>query len=403
MDLPTLINFLNVFSTGKGKESKLSRQAGEVAKTIAEVNTSRSTSIKYRAKSLIAQYPVLCSDNLSSKSVVLVNKALEHEYVNLLKLIIQNDGVQDYKNTSSYLKNFHQNIHNDKNLDSTLDIIKHEHLKEANIDLLTPINEDLNQRSLNEDTVLKEHNAILTEADTEKDEKPKDKSDMSAKAKIDNVEIKKANAITPTNVSVDISYNAGGNAIAKNITFGVKCVAHLLESNDIEYYLPNSVITRTPIMRMIQWTTGEIKFFKDFLFAIDELKKTALKSNDKDNFWWRKLQTLSKTSKYTPLFKRKGGNMNHKPIPITTMVISKENVDNIKFKHGIDILQKPSFTRKIIENFFLMTFIVVDESIETVYIFNDDTNDFSAYSFRSLEGFSKQNNIDIKDVYSLLK
>ena len=183
-----------------------------------------------------------------------------------------------------------------------------------------------------------------------------------------------------------------------------------MNSSDIEKYLPTSVITRTPIMRAIQWTTGEIKFFKDFLLNIDAIKDMANKNNDRDNFWWRKLQELSRQSKMHPLLRKFAGkNKNGKerlaqaPIPITTMVITKENVDNIKNRYGIDILNKPSFAYKIMSNFFLMTFIVVDESIETLYMYNEETRNFSAYSFKSLETYSKQKSLDIKDLYSLFK
>jgi hypothetical protein len=413
MDLPTLINLLSSFEIGGKKRSSSLDPAIDAIRGSA---TSNNNSIKYRAKNLVAQYPILYSDNVSSSTVQLLNKALEHEYVNLIRLLVQNVGAEDnFSSTSQFLGNFHQNIYSDRNLEPGLnESVINIALKEANKELLTPIEEDLNFRTLNEGTITKEHRMMLEDkgnGNSSNGSVPSgDDKVTSAKANIDKVEISKANELTPTSVSADIAYVKDNNSFNKTITFGVKAVAHLLSSGDIEKYLPSSVITRTPIMRAIQWTTGEIKFFRDFLLNVDEIKDLANKNNSRDTFWWRKLQELSRVSKMHPFLKNfalklNGSNADRikAPIPITTMVITKENVDNIKFKHGIDILNKPSFAYKIMRNFFLMTFIVVDESIETVYMYNEETKNFSTYSFKSLEGHSKQKNLDIKDLYSLFK
>jgi hypothetical protein len=424
MDIPALLKFFNMFGVGKSVASRDEDDPiGEIASVLVGMKTSNSNSIKYRAKNLIAQYPILYSDNVSSSTVQLLNKALEVEYVNLLRLIIQNNGASNnFSSTDKYLQGFHQNIHNDRNLDDTLQSIAGDNsarnesammevaLKQANKELLTPIDEDLNMRTVNEDTVLKGHRALLeadSDKDKDKDEDKKGDTFQKASANVDKIEIQKANELTPTSVTATITYIPTGSSqpVPKDITFGVKCVAHLLQSVDIEKYLPNTVITRSPMMRAIQWTTGEIKFVKDFLLNIDEIKDMAVDNNDRGNFWWRKLSELSRVSKLNPFLRKLSGNKlkGNNPIPTATMVITKENVDNIRHRHGIDILNKPTFAYKIMKNFFLMTFIVVDESIETMYMYNEDTKNFSAYSFKSLEGFSKQKKMDIKDLYELIR
>jgi len=428
MDLPTLISFFDLFGLGKNDKKQLPSALDDIASVMVGVSTSNNNSIKYRARNLIAQYPILFSDNISSTTVQLLNRALELEYVNLLRLIIQNDGApSNFKSTADYLAGFHSNIHNDRNLDGALAQIATESvtkdaydesaiismaLKEANKELLMPFNEDLNLRIINEDTVVKAHKALLEAKDSKNGDKTKDKTDntdLSSKTKvnIDKIEIQKANELTPTSVTASITFTPQNSTEAqkKDITFGVKCVAHLLASDDIEKYLPNTVIAKSPMMRLIQWTTGEIKFFQDFLLNLDEIKDMAKDNNDRDNFWWRKLSELSSVAKMHPFLKKfSGGKLDgHRPIPTATMVITKENVDNIKHRHGIDILNKPSFAYKIMGNFFLMTFIVVDESIETVYMYNEDTKNYSIYSFKSLESYAKQKTMDIKDLYNFFK
>ncbi|ALN97949.1 hypothetical protein Bp8pS_270 [Bacillus phage vB_BpuM-BpSp] len=415
MDIQALTSFISAFGIKAGKDNDGEKILGSFLMNRA---SSRTGSIKFRSRDLIAQYPVLASDNISAKTLQILNKGLEVEYVNLLRLLIQNDGATNFSNTGEYLSRFHQNISNRvgstdedrKDSNNYEKMVKEDVQIESKIhsisnrELLENFNENLNFQSLNELTISRAHQQVVVN-EAKKDEKPKKFDDEpKVKSNITSSEVKKANELSPTNITVTIDYKIDGGSKSKDIIFGVKCVTHLIESADVEYYLPNAVVNKTPVMRFIQWTSGEIKFFSDLLFSIDEIKKTAIKSNSKGNFWWRKLQTLSKISKHRSslLGLAKGKNIK-RPIPTSTMIISKENVDNIKYKHGIDILEKPSFAAKIIDNFFLMNFIIVDESIETVYMYNDETKDFSILSFRSFENFSKQKNIDIKDIYSLLK
>ena len=174
MGLPTLVNFLSMFELGKKPSSGA---LDDIATVLAGVSTTNGNSIKYRAKNLIAQYPILYSDSVSSSTVQLVNKALEHEYVNLLRLLIQNVGAtNNFSSTSKFLQGFHQNIYNDKNLDAGLKLVNGPNpntnesmiqiaFKEANKELLNPFIKDLNQRSLNEETITKEHRLMLKEDD----------------------------------------------------------------------------------------------------------------------------------------------------------------------------------------------------------------------------------------------
>lgn len=464
-DFNTLIDFISNFSkaTGIGKSSDKndSELWNGVNDTIHNVASFNSNSLRHRVKDLIAQYPILFSDNLTNKSLMLCTRAFEHEYVNMLALLINNDSIASKNmNSTDFLSQFHNNIfRNNTDLEINMgskgvsESYTVKNFEEGNIELLKPIlNETI---SLNDKTRNRYVKKIITEAYNQNNKKVEDEvnnrikeqerkidqnptlsnsekknqknnidkgtirsqvekemgifgSTVSTTGKdsgITTIDIKKTNDLVPTMVSVDITFPVGGTAINKKIMFGVKCVAHIIRSEDIEYYLPNAVSKSSNWAKLIRWTTGELKFFKDLVFSVDEIKKDAIKSRDKNSFWWRKLKTLADMSKSNSFFKRAlNGNKDIKRfIPITTMIISKQNVDNIKNNTGIDILSNPNFANKILKNFFLMTFAIVDESIETLYLFNEQTKDFDSYSFNSLSRETKQNNIDIKDVYKIFK
>jgi len=450
-DFNTLVSFISNFAqaTGiniPGMGGDKGDIGDDITSTINNTASFNSNSLRYRVKDLIAQYPILISESLSNKSLMLTTRTFEHEYVNMLALLINNDSIASSDTSSSkFLSNYHNNINNDNtsmgisyNTTGRSESFSVKNFEEANKELLLPIklSEDtINSMSVNSYTrkILDEsgYSKTPSKEDVEKevkrrmDENPNlDEeqvredvkrdlnvgfgSNISTTGKdsgISTIDIKKTNDLVPTTVTVDLTFPVGSTAVTKKIMFGVKCVAHPLKADDIEYYLPTAIHRSSPWARMIQWTTGEIKFFKDLVLSVDEMKKTAIKNNDRNGFWWRKLQTLSATAKGNAFFKRAlNGNKDIQTfIPITTMVISKENVDNIKNKTGIDILSKPAFASKIVKNFFLMTFAIIDESIETLYLFNEQTTDYDSYSFSSLDRQTKQNNMDIKDIYKIFK
>lgn len=370
-------------------------------------------SIRNKTKDLILQYPVLASNSISSDAIQITSRALEHDYVNLLSVLINQkifeEVDKDEAEVDVFLRKYHTNIYRGAYSETTkVDMQK------ANNELLTPFSETINLQNLNN---LSFPNSILTEAEATTQDKIKEREDKlkeregkikeketelrnrkPGNAEISKMDFKKLNDMTPTMVKLSLKVKSGENIFDKPITFGVKAVIHPLFSDDVIYYLSDILRDNSKFFRLIQWTTGEIKFFRDLVASLDTMKKTAITSTKKDTFWWRKLQSMAKNTFIRKLINKTEG----EPVPTATMVISKQDCDVIKNRYGIDILNSPKYVMTIMKKFFLLGFVVIDESTNMVYLFNDVARDYDYYTLNALKSFGKDET-DMDVAKSLMK
>jgi hypothetical protein len=373
-------------------------------------NINRRGSIRERTKNLILQYPILLSDTVSYDSALLVSRSFEHEYANMLVMIINSDirAVED-DNLQSYLQNYHTNygyqgmgdVINDNNIQestSVKDIIN------LNKELSEPFDNYYNESILNElsyPTCILENTDLLLENRNQRNND--DDDNKYAEVQYNRVAYEKLNNAQPTiiNTCLTIKPSKGSQDIVKKpFTFGVKTIIHSISSEDVVYYLSDSVKNKSKFFRLFKWTTGEISFFKDLVAQSSVMKKMAIDSEKRETFWWRKLKSLSERhfiANLMDLVKRKPA-----PVPTATLVISKEDVDRIKNKYGIDIYTSKSFAYKIIKDYFLLSLVIVDESTEMFHIFDETSRLFIHYSFDSMRSFGMINR-EVDGTHSLFR
>lgn len=417
-------------------------------------------SIKSQAKNLILQYPMLFSDDNSTSSMELFSRAMEAEYTSLM-LVVLNKELSYYmdSNASSLediLKKYHTNIDASKGLgivnEQGEDIflrpffanvdraMSKDTLHEACQNLLLTPEECYKQSVLNESIIPK---CLLEEAgityrndstegvnggtyftnqnrvrplmesfdiplseegesgiEVKKVSRPKRAAQGgSMDAKVTNVDFKKLNNLMPTLVTVRLRLidKESKTPFEKEAMFGIKAVVHPLKSTDVRYYLANQVKDKFKLFRLIQWTTGEIKLVKDLILNKDAVKKTALDSKYKNTFWWRKLSSLANSSKIKAMLNSKDA-----PIATATMCITMNDVNAIKNKNGIDLLNDMKAVDSIVRNYFLLGFAIIDDATEAVYIWNSDSKSFNYHTFKSIDKYGKERESGL-DAMSALK
>lgn len=199
-----------------------------------------------------------------------------------------------------------------------------------------------------------------------------------------NTDIKKANEAEPTLMIVNFVYFDKGESqqIANSCVIGVKAYIHYVDPEDIV----NRVVLKSSdtkgLFNLIRATTGEIAFFKDFLFAVDRAKVDAVaKSNGSSNKIWKLLELRAdrlKAAKATRQFQSGCA-------AISTLVLSQSEVDYIKQYKRID-LNKTGVAKGILKGYNLMALAIVDDVAEKVsFLYDDGSIDFEALSFMSLE------------------
>lgn len=217
---------------------------------------------------------------------------------------------------------------------------------------------------------------------------------------IDESKINKLNTMKPLMMNVSIQMLNKDDTIQPiNYVVGVKVRNHLIPADVLPEVAMYPLKEMDKISRKVKWRAGELKFFKDLVFRIDQKKQTAVDSRDPRRKWYRRLYELAHMkgdapttavirgkSLFTTFLREKIGKRDiaNGLIPNATIIISQNDVTNIKSQTSIDLLNA-STARKFCGELFLISFVVIDMEAESVKImFPDSHNDFEVHSLASI-------------------
>ena len=209
-------------------------------------------------------------------------------------------------------------------------------------------------------------------------------------------DVKKSNELVPTllHIRVVATDSKGKNNVNKYVDFivGVKATIHPIKSEEMIENLVEACKNHDGFFKFIKWTTGEISFLQDFLLNISEAKKDVFNRTSGSSPWWialKRRRVLAKMKKSMFISKR--------ILPNAAIVITQEEAEYIKNNHGFDLMD-PVFVAKIMDKFFLLAFIVVDNSTEVVYLKYDGQNSYQTVSFAGLEKENSNSARNFKDI-----
>lgn len=216
----------------------------------------------------------------------------------------------------------------------------------------------------------------------------KDISDMFTN-QVFSSDIKKANEMVPTMMVVNFITLDGEHQINRQVVIGVKAKLFPVESQDVINKIIVKNADRNILLKFIKASTKEISFLKDFLFAIDNAKLSAIANSRNGSSTNKLLKTLERRALNGKI--RKAFKVNNAYKAIATLVISREEADYIYKNNNIDVMN-PRVIRPIMENLSLMMFIVVDDSAETASILMDSGDDsYETISYTHLEREASDN------------
>ena len=197
-------------------------------------------------------------------------------------------------------------------------------------------------------------------------------------------DIKKANEAVPSMVVINfVTTIPGGQNVTSVAVIGVKAVLHYVTSEEMINRVVLKKSDNNTLLNFIRATTGEIEFFNDFLFAVKRAKIDAVARAGKgsNSKVWKILEIRADRSKLN----RASGRKNTNCAAITTIVLSKAEVDLIKKEHRIDLMKAGQLI-SIMRGYNLMCAAIVDEVAERVdFKWDDGDKDFETLSFASLE------------------
>lgn len=407
-----------------------------------------ATSIARASAGLIFTYPVLCSSSLGIKSCTMVSKALERRNVTMLQILLAANQ-RTNQNIMDYLKDFHTNLDFDKmSLEDFVDVItesgtyakmisKPEYLlemmplREKNValeDFRENTNyffeEDVNENYIGRfkllkrngyDTIIEADGNADPDDDDDKDKKDKDKKrskdktfktinvsgrDYTYDSDADDVnkmtspnidsnrllssEIKKANEMVPTLMLINtIDPSTGVNMQS---VVGVKSRMISVPSGEVVGRILANYQDSNNLLKFIKLTTRETSFIKDFLLAVDNAKLDAINNSKKGSATalFNALERRSQNGKIRKMAKTE----KQFAKAIATLVISQEDVEDLKKMNGIDV-ESIRIIKPIMEKLNLLYFVIIDESSESIKILVDGSDDYEVYPFSALEKENK--------------
>lgn len=196
-------------------------------------------------------------------------------------------------------------------------------------------------------------------------------------------DVKKANEMQPSMMIVNFYVNDKDRDlnVAQQAVVGVKSKLYAISSSDILNKIITKHIDNDIILKLVKVSTREISFIKDFLLGIDDAKLDSLSKSRKGS-GSRIFKALERRAIKGKI--RKSLRLNNSAKAITSLVISSEEVDELRKYENIDVMQ-PRVICPIMEKLNLLYFVVVDETAESINIMTDGDTEYETYSFTSLE------------------
>mgnify|MGYP001625041458 CR=1 FL=1 len=392
----------------------------------------RHTSIEKQTKDLTAIFPNIVDRTLSLRNVEKINRAIEIKNSNLLRLLLTSLGKQNMGKTSSdILRKFHRNfdkfdfidyelsesLNDFSNLKSNYTLeqftdkpfinevsLNNRYYTFRNNNIIentfnenkgrrssgSIINKDINGDNIGGDNVEGDIGIFSKSNDTinfntsniSNNDYRTSKGNESSK--FADKDVKFLNNLSPTMIEVGVPTSEEGDtrAVIISMLFGVKSKIYPTTSDDIINAVSANMSSK--LFKFIQMSTGEIKFFKDFIFNIDHVKNTVADKYDKSSNsgirkLWKILRKRGKNQKRTLRI----NSMDN--ASIATLTINKSTVDEIYRLKSIDLMN-PKIASDFMAKNNLMNLVVVDEITELCYIMSDSGDEtFTEITFGFLD------------------
>lgn len=209
-------------------------------------------------------------------------------------------------------------------------------------------------------------------------------------SKLTDNDVKKVNELVPTLLTLTTQFKDKEGKVKRveKYIIGVKTIIHSVSSESMMENLVKGVKKDRIFQKLLKYTTGEINFFKDLVFAIDEIKD-EIKVKHTDSMWWSALRRRQQKAKYIKALGQKS------LLPNATIVLTKDEVETIKQNYRIDF-ENLNTARSLIKSYYLLGFVILDPSIENAKLMFDGELTFREVTYSQLEKESNTANKELK-------
>jgi hypothetical protein len=195
---------------------------------------------------------------------------------------------------------------------------------------------------------------------------------------------KRINGLEPTLVTVTVQYRTPYTAGDTSFTILVKALSHIVPSEEFVKFLPKAKFDMSFLIRIAKLYTREIKFWRDFIFNLGEIKNLFDKSQSGTFGWYGKLKRQTDINN----MKRLSNRGTDVVLPTSSIVITLDEVEEIfRLSKGKVDLNTSRQVRQLVESLSLLNFIIVDVANKRIKWFDDTQEGFEV---RDLDALSKE-------------
>lgn len=208
---------------------------------------------------------------------------------------------------------------------------------------------------------------------------------------------KKANELQPTLLQIQfISTNDNNDPITVDAYVGIKTKIYCVDSADIANHIVSKRSYNFSLYNLIKATSGEIEFWRDFVFAIKKAKIDAVSNTNRGSSskLWKVLERRALASKINRFMSARND-----ATAITTLMMSAYDVEMLRKMKDIDISDS-RVARKLMDDYNLVGIVIVDDSTESAkIIFDTGDDEYEPYTFKTLK---RDDKMDYKQMIQLL-
>lgn len=426
--------------------------SSEIGKFISKKNPSIK-SITRANKDLTMIFPVMASSTIEAASAQLVGRALERKFVTLTQMLLSAISITSSKDAIDHLKNVHSNldlnnffdvddyiyasqesavnhIFDTTEIKAVYEAYKQQRLtsKPINHLLETDYSDSLKQqlraanimndkeevdrfyRYRNSGTVNRLRSVERDLADSNTRNRELTANNTALQSRIDamskvkaslpntrDADYKKANELQPSVLQIQfISTNDNNDPITVDAYIGVKTKLYAVDANDINNHIVSKRSYNFSLYNLIKATSGEIEFWRDFVFAIKKAKIDAVSNTNRGSSskLWKVLERRAIASKLNRFMSARND-----ATAITTLMMSAYDVEMLRKMEDIDISDS-RVARKLMDDYNLVGIVIVDDSTESAkFIFDTGDDEYETYTFRTLK---RDDKMDYKQMIQLL-
>jgi len=205
--------------------------------------------------------------------------------------------------------------------------------------------------------------------------------------------------------NVEVKFNTGKDSPPISVMVQVRLNPRVVPTNVVEYII-NQEFDRNIANRWLQYRSGEIRFFRDFVFGVDKLVRyaKALKSDEShaltEIMYHRKMNNANLLKRLMNAFKKIGGSSSYN-LANSVMILDEETVSRNAKKAGFNF-DKLTDRRRFFDTTYNLFIVLVDTRFSRATIYTNGLDQSASYSFNELKASASSDKMSIKDIMEYL-